>query len=366
MQTSYTRAPTPEDDSEEDSDCPRPSYRGRIQFKSSEVTHLQYDSNIGQFNDWLIDLKTAFDGDPKKYPTNRYKVIFASMTLDGQLKSTFNSIASANSSVLRHWRKFKRCIEGVVLRGESDKLKLSNEFTGARQRFAEDPNQFYIRLFNLGIQAGRTIEVEDYKTRLIRPLQNLILQHNHKYSKIQDLIADASRLWQTLDVDKIRREIKDEKDRAYQKRQADRTNPQSKRPDRDSGQQGRQSTSKTSRQPRQDQQQGKTGNPIRQLPTEEYQYRKDKGLCLRCGYPGHQIHDCEHRFNPNRVSLRNEPNNNTNNNNGNKSQQPQGQKRPRPFAKTQPVAAEGDETELEPMMDSDDASDEPPAKRSKN
>jgi hypothetical protein len=27
----------------------------------------------------------------------------------------------------------------------------------------------------------------------------------------------------------------------------------------------------------------------------------DYKLCLKCGYPGHQIHDCEYPFNPNRV-----------------------------------------------------------------
>src|SRR5204862_5130386 len=47
-----------------------------------------------------------------------------------------------------HWRKFERWLRDVVLHGGSDKLKLSKEFTAAHQLLKEDPNQFYLRLFN--------------------------------------------------------------------------------------------------------------------------------------------------------------------------------------------------------------------------
>ena len=38
----------------------------------------------------------------------------------------------------------------------------------------EDPNEFYLRLSNLGIQAGLVVTVEDYRTRLLRPFLNLM------------------------------------------------------------------------------------------------------------------------------------------------------------------------------------------------
>ena len=78
--------------SETDSDCPKPlpGLKG-IKLNPSDITQLHYDSNIAQFNNWLKDLKLVFDGDLAKYPTNCQKIIFASMTMDEQLKTTYNS-----------------------------------------------------------------------------------------------------------------------------------------------------------------------------------------------------------------------------------------------------------------------------------
>jgi len=67
----------------------------------------------------------------------------------------------------------------------------------------EDFNQFYFHLFNLGIQSGRFINIEDYRTRLVKPLQNIIIQQDCIYLTAQDLIAHAGRLWQTLDPDRV-------------------------------------------------------------------------------------------------------------------------------------------------------------------
>ena len=154
------------DDSEADSDCPQTvAHRKGLKFNVSDITRLRYNSNVAQFNNWLADLKSAFDGDPAKFPTNRHKIILVSMTMDEQLKTSYNSIVLAHPTISSHWRKFKRWIQSVVLHGDSDKLKLSTEFTMARQRPNEDPNQFYLRLFNLGIQASRTVDIEDFGTR---------------------------------------------------------------------------------------------------------------------------------------------------------------------------------------------------------
>jgi len=41
-------------------------------------------------------------------------------------------------------------------------------------------------------------------------------QHDREYPTIQDAVTHAGKLWQTLDRDKIRQEIKEEKEKAYQ------------------------------------------------------------------------------------------------------------------------------------------------------
>src|SRR5215471_7563429 len=214
-----TRTLSFDPDSEVDSECPDPipSHKG-IKFNPSDITRLRYDSNVAQFNNWLEDLKSAFDGDPSKFYTSHPKIILASMTIDEQLKTTYNSIVKAYPAISTHWRKFKRWIQDIVLHGDSDRLKLSNEFTTARQRVNEDPNQFYLRLFNLGIQSGRSVSIEDYRTRLVKPLQNLINQQDRTYLTIQDAVAHAARLWQTLDPDRVRQEIREDRDRIRQRR----------------------------------------------------------------------------------------------------------------------------------------------------
>ena len=141
-----------------------------IKISPSDIPTLKYDSTVAQYNNWLTDLKTAFDGDPAKFPTSRQKIILASVTLDEQLKTIYNSATTATPILSRHWRKFERWLRDIVLHQESDKLKLSSEFTTARQKLSEDPNQFYIRLFNLGIQSDRIVTTEDYCTRLLKPL----------------------------------------------------------------------------------------------------------------------------------------------------------------------------------------------------
>src|SRR5437667_2454720 len=80
-----TRTLSLDADSENDSECPQvPSgYRG-IKFNASDIPKLRYDSTVAQYNNWLAAVKSAFDGDPSKFPTSRQKVIFASMTLDEQ------------------------------------------------------------------------------------------------------------------------------------------------------------------------------------------------------------------------------------------------------------------------------------------
>src|SRR5204863_1693534 len=289
-------------DPSSDSDCPvpLPNFKG-IKISPSDIPKLQYNSTVAQYHNWLVDLKTAFDGDLAKFPTSHQKIILASITLDEQLKTNYNTATNASPILSRHWRKFERWLREVVLHRGYDKLKLSNEFTAARQTVKEDPNQFYLRLFNLGIQSGRTVITEDYRTRLLKPLQNLMDQHDREYPTIQDAVTHAGKLWQTLDRDKIRQEIKEEKEKAYQRHEDQKqskrnNNPRSRREPEE--QQGSQRGSRQNQASKRDQK-PKDSKP--RLSDEEHQHRRDKNLCFNCGYPGHSSRDCSYPFNPNRI-----------------------------------------------------------------
>ena len=117
-------------DSEADFECPKPSLGLKgIKLNPLDITRLRYDSNVAQFNNWLEDLKLVFDSDPTKYPTSRQKIIFTSITINKQLKTTYNSTIRAHPTISTYQRKFKRQVQNVVLYGDSNRLKLSNKFT---------------------------------------------------------------------------------------------------------------------------------------------------------------------------------------------------------------------------------------------
>src|SRR5436190_15233501 len=97
-------------------DCPvpLPNFKG-IKISPSDIPKLQYNSTVTQYNNWLVDLKTAFDGDSAKFPTSHQKIILALITLDEQLKTTYNSATQASPILSQHWRKFERWLREVVL-----------------------------------------------------------------------------------------------------------------------------------------------------------------------------------------------------------------------------------------------------------
>jgi len=275
-----------------DSECPIPAPgRKGMKFAPSDITKLRYNSTVAQYENWLFDLKRAFRGDPAKFPTSGEKIILASMTLDEQLKTTFNSNARDSPILTINWCKFERWIRDVVLHGDTDRLKLSQEFTAARQKINEDPNEFYLRFSNLGIQAGRTVTIDDYRTRLLTPLRNLLGQLEQPYTTTRDIVIHAARLWQTLNHDKMRQEIREEKekkDKPFQHQNPKQPGHASQRPNNSNNPKARQDHNKN-----------KTPKP--KLSTEEQQHRKENNLCFNCGYPGHSSRDCTFKFNPNRV-----------------------------------------------------------------
>ena len=330
-------------DDEADSDCPPaiPNCKG-IQVKPSDLPHLSYNSNVAQYTNWLAVLKKVFAVDAAKYPSGSHKIFMAILTLDEQINTTYNSAVQAHPALATHWRKFQRWVKDLVLHGDSDMLKLADDFTYARQRVGEDPNQFYIRLFNLGIQSGRTIDIADYRTRLLKPLKNLVIQHNEDYPSVRDLVTYATRLWQTLDHERMRQDIKDKAARR------DQPNSQSRPPKHGSGQQPNPQQSREPNAPN-----------GRRLSAEERQFRIDNNRCHNCGYPSHRSRNCNHRFNPNHVTPR-APDD------ASKAQRSPSQKPPQPFARAQPVqagtAAADDDTD--PAYTESEG--EPDPKRQKN
>ena len=142
-----------------------------------------------------------------------------SITLNKQLKIIFNSIARNTLILSHHWWKFKNWLQNVMLHRNSDCLKFLNKFIAVCQCVNEDSNQFHLCLFNLEIQSECTVSIKNYRTHLIEFLQNIIIQQDHTYFTVQDLITHTDKLWQTLDSDKVCQEIKNE--RAHHQHQSD-------------------------------------------------------------------------------------------------------------------------------------------------
>ena len=94
-------------------------------------------------------------------------------------------------------------MQDIILYGNLDYLKLASEFIMAHQYINKNPNQFYLHLMNLGIQSEYTINIDNYHTCLVRSLFNLLNQHDYHYSTVQDTVAHAGQLWQTLNPEKV-------------------------------------------------------------------------------------------------------------------------------------------------------------------
>ena len=81
-------------------------YRG-IKINSSDISKLMYNSTIAQYNNWLVNLKTDFDEDSARFSINCQKIILISITLNKQLKITFNSTAKNFFILSYYWWKFE-------------------------------------------------------------------------------------------------------------------------------------------------------------------------------------------------------------------------------------------------------------------
>jgi hypothetical protein len=214
-----------------DSDCPVliPGDKG-IDITLSDIPKLRHNCTLAQYNNWLVDVKSAFEGYPARFPTSRRKIILASFTLDEQLKTIYTYSIEASPILSRHWRKFERWLRNDVLRVDSNEGKLINEYAATRQTIDEDPIKFYWRLFIIAMQSGRPLTTEIYLFRLHQSLRNLMIQYSSNdlnYPTIQDAVAHAERIWSTLDPGEIREEenICQRRHKSKQFRRGDRSWP---------------------------------------------------------------------------------------------------------------------------------------------
>jgi hypothetical protein len=341
-------------DSEDDSDCPvpLPNFKG-MKFDLSNLTELHYNSDIARYTNWLADLKRTFKGDPATFPTSSRKVTLGTMTLDDNLMTTYNHIVEVFPAIENHWRKFTRWAKEAALHGESNRLEQLRIFTKTRQRASEDPNEFYIRLSQLGIQSGRKVTVEGYRNRLIKPLKKLINRQGRTYLTLQDIISEAGRLWYTPSPAE-RQIVHERKGKTYRQNSPEPSSGQRQR-QRDSNQRDRPKPARgSSRQQNQNRlSRDKAPSENKRLSSDEHQYRQERNLCFNCGHPGHFGWECTHSFKPNRVALREDD--------PAKSQPLRGRKRSsgRSRPRAQPVHASGAE-------DGSDADQQRASKRRKN
>ena len=172
-------------------------------------------------------------------------------------------------------------------------------------------------------------------------------QHERHYTATKDAVLHAAKLWNSLDRDKIRQEIREEKERK-DKNFRQNQNPRPKHP---SDRRDKPHNSQTQQESK-----GKAKTPKPKLSIEEQQHRKENNLCYNCGYPGHSSRDCSFKFNPNRVQPKgsDKP----------KNYPPSAFPKKRPRAGAQPVQVEG--TGEEPTDDSDGSEPEVSRKRQKN
>ena len=141
-------------------------------------------------------------------------------------------------------------------------------------------------------------------------------QHDHEYLTIQNVIAHAGKLWQTLDRDKVRQELKENRKKAQRQREnfgqrrhdCDDSQPQDQSKEQNShqsSQQGSQQESCDSHDFRQFSRQD-CSRSKNHLFTKEHEYHRENHLCFRCDYSDHSAKNCKHSFNLNQTSVKEE------------------------------------------------------------
>ena len=91
------------DNSKVDSECPKPIPGCQaIKVNTSDITRLRHDLSITKYNNWLSDLKSAFDITPARFPNSRNKIVFATLAFNNQLKTTYNTTNQAHPTIMTH------------------------------------------------------------------------------------------------------------------------------------------------------------------------------------------------------------------------------------------------------------------------
>ena len=175
----------------------------RMKITIKNIDNLPLHSTRRKRDEWLRDLQRAFAGDPKKFKTQRARILFAQDYMDNECRSRWQryleqepELSNTRSADWDHFQKWTvHLLDGAIHREPNTMITLVN----TRQLDTQDPIEFDYYLDSLEKEFQPLPEKEkafQFFAKLTDTLRNEILKSVPTLPDTrQDMVHLASRHW---------------------------------------------------------------------------------------------------------------------------------------------------------------------------
>jgi hypothetical protein len=276
------------------------------ELKLKNIPELKTPTNTRRRAEWLVFLKRAFKGAPRRYRKGSYKILLALEYLDRSGGLLWESHLKKLSNRQRaeaeeNWEGFEKWTENLIKDPENLYDKVHQNFLDAKQREGQTPFDFHCYLESLEDHLPEHEEKEKaavFRAKLLPKLREHLELYSSKGLQTRDeWVQEATRVWDRLsrsDKRKNRHDPNQEEDNVDSPRKRHRA-------EKDGGRQRsrnwnhRRDNEWHQGNPRQYQDRRGSGVNRRRSDRENETSQDpspEKGACYNCGKKGHFKRDC--------------------------------------------------------------------------
>ncbi len=189
------------------------------EVRVKNIETLEYQYTIQKRDDWISNIQRAFDGAPKRFSSERARIVFALDHMDRECRARWDRHLEEldeedRTSRKREWAYF-RDWSLILLRDSANRdIILAERLERAKQREGQDPTEFHIYLDSLEEQFPRQEEkrrAQIYLVKLLPELRRHLALQGAIPEKRETLVDLAMRYWTTLGMQKRKRKEDTEK-----------------------------------------------------------------------------------------------------------------------------------------------------------
>jgi uncharacterized protein YukE len=168
--------------------------------------------------EWLQDLQRAFEGDFKKFATDKNRILFALDQMEEQPRNRWysrcnNLPADQREFCLKDWKAFESWTEECVNDLADQASSVAKQIQNARQREGQAPYDFHYYLESLEsafpVRDEKTRALNFYTKLLPQLIDHIDLYHQDKPENREEMVRIATRYWKTMQHKKRQRDSAD-------------------------------------------------------------------------------------------------------------------------------------------------------------